>query len=292
MERVSAELLKKDLSKQIENQVETRVQEELVKQRESEKLYKFKEFTEEDWQQYDKLILYQKLQNILQDFEKQTVVDGLWQDLTPEAKQGPLRKFKVEFDLDKQQIGVSTKATDNDGKPLYEWTLDSNLGQIEHIKRIPIVNPKLLPKAETNIEKVDAKSVPAVPEPFSTKEVEYPAPVDAVYKQQPKEAIVEKVDPTTSNGEPQWDNLESQRDLAFKIVYAFIMFIIATFSLLYAYYKLDKKEQEQQARENRAKGAVSGKGSDRTFFDFLAGQIDDEKDSPHNAMRSLPPQAL
>jgi len=86
MERVSAEILKKDISKQIENQVEERVQEELVKQRENEKLYKFKEFTEEDWQQYDKLILYQKLQNILGDLEKQTVLDGLWNDVTPEAK--------------------------------------------------------------------------------------------------------------------------------------------------------------------------------------------------------------
>ena len=62
------------------------------------------------------------------------------------------------------------------------------------------------------------------------------------------------------------------------------MFIIATFGLLYAYYKMDKKEQEQKARENKV--------SDRTFFDFLAGQVDDEKDSKHNAARSLPPQAL
>lgn len=169
---------------------------------------------------------------------------------------------------------MSTKATDNDGKPLYEWKLDSNLGEISHIKRIPLIDPKTIAK----VEKVESApvAVPAVPAPASTEVVEYPAPVDAAYK---------KVEEPKEVGSIEFDDLDSQRDLAFKIVYAFIMFILATFGLLYAYYKMDKKEQEQKARENN-------KVSDRTFFDFLAGQVDDERNSQHNAARSLPPQAL
>jgi hypothetical protein len=37
--------------------------------------------------------------------------------------------------------------------------------------------------------------------------------------------------------------MEMQRDVAFKIIYFFILFIIATFGLLYAYFKMSKKEQ-------------------------------------------------
>jgi hypothetical protein len=33
-----------------------------------------------------------------------------------------------------------------------------------------------------------------------------------------------------------WDSLDMQRDMAFKIVYFFIVFIVATFGLLYAYF--------------------------------------------------------
>jgi hypothetical protein len=40
----------------------------------------------------------------------------------------------------------------------------------------------------------------------------------------------------------QWEDVEKQRDVAFKIVYFFIAFIALTFGLLYAYYKVDKKE--------------------------------------------------
>jgi len=185
---------------------------------------------------------------------------------------------------------VSTKATDNDGLPLYEWKLDSGLGEISHIKRIPLINPKEISKSEPTTQAVEA-SPQAAPAPNKAKVVDYPAPVDAVYKQEEPQVgyTVEQAKPVE---EPKFDDLDAQRDLAFKIVYAFIMFIIATFGLLYAYYKMDKKEQQQQARENRAKGAIYGKESDRTFFDFLAGHVDEEANSKHNAARSLPPQAL
>lgn len=50
------------------------------------------------------------------------------------------------------------------------------------------------------------------------------------------------------------EEIEMQRDIAFKIVYFFIAFIIMTFGLLYAYYKVDQKEQERESREKRTKG--------------------------------------
>ena len=48
--------------------------------------------------------------------------------------------------MDEKKIDVKTKATDNDGLPLYEWKLDSALGEIQHIKRIPLIDPKKIKK--------------------------------------------------------------------------------------------------------------------------------------------------
>ena len=43
-----------------------------------------------------------------------------------------------------------------------------------------------------------------------------------------------------------WESLDMQRDMAFKIVYFFIVFIVATFGLLYAYFQMNKKELEEE----------------------------------------------
>ena len=56
-------------------------------------------------------------------------------------------------------------------------------------------------------------------------------------------------------------------------MYFFIVFIIATFGLLYAYFQMAKQEEEEQ-REKRG-GQKECKEGDSTFFDFLAGQMED-----------------
>jgi sensor domain CHASE-containing protein len=47
----------------------------------------------------------------------------------------------------------------------------------------------------------------------------------------------------------EWENMELQRDVAFKIMYFFIVFIIATFGLLYTYFKMSQKAEEDARRE-------------------------------------------
>lgn len=84
------------------------------------------------------------------------------------------------------------------------------------------------------------------------------------------------------------EEIEAQRDIAFKIVYFFISFIIMTFGLLYAYYKVDQKEQERERREKQTKGLFYDEPNQKTFFDFLAGQVDDENYLVNpNARKSL-----
>jgi hypothetical protein len=51
-----------------------------------------------------------------------------------------------------------------------------------------------------------------------------------------------------SMSDEEWAQLEEQRDLAYKIVYFFLVLIVATFGLLYVYYKMDQKEQQKEAR--------------------------------------------
>jgi hypothetical protein len=42
----------------------------------------------------------------------------------------------------------------------------------------------------------------------------------------------------------EWDEIELQRDIAFKIMYFFIAFVFATFGLLYIYFKMHQKAKE------------------------------------------------
>lgn len=73
----------------------------------------------------------------------------------------------------------------------------------------------------------------------------------------------------------EWNDLEKQRDIAFKIMYFFIVFIIATFSLLYVFFRMTQQQQEQEAMRKRG-AKVREEAYQQTFLDFLAGQNDNE----------------
>lgn len=75
--------------------------------------------------------------------------------------------------------------------------------------------------------------------------------------------------------EEEWADLEKQRDIAFKIMYFFIVFIIATFSLLYAYFRMTQNSEREEAQRKGVKGQAN-RGQQPNFFDFIAGQMDEE----------------
>ena len=50
------------------------------------------------------------------------------------------------------------------------------------------------------------------------------------------------------------DEFDKQREMAFKIMYFFLSFIILTFMMLYVYYKLDQKHMLEDERKKKAKG--------------------------------------
>jgi len=91
-----------------------------------------------------------------------------------------------------------------------------------------------------------------------------------------KESI--KIADNQSSSEPieeEWADLEKQRDIAFKIMYFFIVFIIATFSLLYAYFRMTQNSEREAAQGKGGKGQAN-RGQQQNFFDFIAGQMDEE----------------
>jgi hypothetical protein len=69
-------------------------------------------------------MLHQKLSNVLDDLEKDSVIDSMFENASEEARNAALRKFLISFDLDNGNINISTKAKDADGKPLFDWKFD------------------------------------------------------------------------------------------------------------------------------------------------------------------------
>lgn len=64
------------------------------------------------------------MSNVLDDLEKETVINSMFKDASKEARKAALRKFLVSFDLEQGNISIATKAKDADGKPLFEWKFD------------------------------------------------------------------------------------------------------------------------------------------------------------------------
>jgi len=125
--------------------------------------------------------------------------------------------------------------------------------------------------AATGVAPVAAAPVAAAP----PKAVATATVAPVVVTQKISDGSTKEETPEADDVTAQWENLELQRDLAFKIVYFFIFFIVATFGLLYAYFKIDEKEKIKEEREARAKGTFYGNANQSSFFDFLAGQMDD-----------------
>jgi hypothetical protein len=51
-------------------------------------------------------------------------LDAMWKDTEYEKMDKALRKFSVSLDLDTKEIEIASKATDQNGEPVYDWKLD------------------------------------------------------------------------------------------------------------------------------------------------------------------------
>jgi hypothetical protein len=132
----------------------------------------------------------------------------------------------INFDTEAGKIILQTDAKDKNNKPIYEWTAHPGSGNVTETRRqadgareqIIMKNDGLqafnLDSYKSDLKQTEEQSK-ELKNTISTTEL--------------------KPDEMTQE---EWDEIEAQRDIAFKIMYFFIVFILATFGMLYAYFKM------------------------------------------------------
>ena len=245
---IDADAVRQKILADLQPTIQAQVEQELQRQQDLAEQAEIKQF--------EGLSVSQKLKSLFKDLETQQGLHQMWKDVSGEEMSNYLGSINVQFDVEGQAIVVSSKALNAHGKPVFDYTIDNVEGGVSAVRREHEHQATPIPETKTLAEPAPV----AVKTPTAVPVAPQPAPVE-----QP-----------SSSASPDWEELEKQREIAFKIVYFFIFFIIMTFGLLYAYYKADLKEQQEENRKKRAMGAFYGEPTNHTFFDFLAGQMDDE----------------
>ena len=219
----------------------------------------------------------------------------LWKNSAPEDSDS-LQNMNLDFNLKTGDVRIHSKQTEPDGQePLFDWNMNTNTGVIEEITRTNnrerIVEREVDPdtlKVSDDFFHVDLPKevnphagqvlLPGVPTP-----PEFQTPAAAEGQASESRSELGKAQPDfenmTDDEKAEWENMEMQRDIAFKIMYFFIAFIIATFGLLYTYFKMSQQVEEDARREEMGLSKVDYDKSGyqkETFFDFLQGNMDNE----------------
>ena len=158
-----------------------------------------------------------------------------------------MKKLLVEFDLENDQIKMKSDAVNVNGEALFEWTLDPETGEImeatreQDASKEKIIERQVNPDSLENAEVVKAlEKIEAAKPDFINQAAEVTQDTIAA-----NQTTIEESSTEAAAG-MDFDSLDMQRDMAFKIVYFFIVFIVATFGLLYAYFQMNKKELEEE----------------------------------------------
>lgn len=88
-----------------------------------------------EWEQYEKMLNKQKLVDLMKELKKQETLNEFWRDVTPKDKEDSLDKIVMTFDLNKNEIKMQSDKKNVNGEPLYEWTLESETGEIVEATR-------------------------------------------------------------------------------------------------------------------------------------------------------------
>lgn len=116
------------------------------------------------------------------------------------------------------------------------------------------VPPSQRPLVQLRLEKEKQEEVEKLAKEHSENESSAPEPQDeSSASELENQSLASEPEADSSNSwgfldaQQEYDDLDMQRDVAFKIMFFFFAFITTTFGLLYAYYKVSiKKEQEEK----------------------------------------------
>lgn len=196
----------------------------------------------------------------------------LWAGITQDEIDKHLSNVRFNFDVKNRTITARSEDEDKNGKALFEWTVDPKTGSVQEIRRQP----------DASHERVVEKTID--PKELNKQTFEKSIEEDKKSSEEFKNAIAEanaQVGGLASTDvlQQEWDEAEAQRDIAFKIMYFFIAFILATFSLLYAYFRMVQQSEMEARMARRNKGLMDDKNvplqeRETSFADFMTGQFD------------------
>jgi formate-dependent phosphoribosylglycinamide formyltransferase (GAR transformylase) len=169
-------------------------------------------------------------------------------DIFPAATRAELeyaQNLNVNFNAIDKTVTVSSVAVNAAGQPFLKYTVNT---EDMTIKDTEVANNNQ-PEGEM------AQYNPASETQNNDQETTTVAPViDATTEAEIVSSLPNQLTP---------EELERQKEIAFKVVFFFIGFICFTFFLLYLYHRM--VQQSLNAEEQK-----------QSFFDFLAGQIDED----------------
>jgi hypothetical protein len=187
---------------------------------------------------------------MMDELKQSGTLNEFWRDLTPEQQESSMDKIVMTFDLKNNEVNMHSDSKNSKGDPMFEWNLNPVTGDIvESTRKADATSEKIIERQISPASLHNDEIQHAIERIEATKPASYvPVAAGAIATASgnivAKDAVTQESSATAAPID--WDSLDMQRDLAFKIVYFFIVFIVATFGLLYAYFQMNQKELEDE----------------------------------------------
>lgn len=152
--------------------------------------------------------------------------------------------LNLEFDLQGNMVIAETAAKDYHGVPIYQYVYDSEAHSATEIVSLEEAEiPAAVPQQSATPSETPLAPIGSTDEKQATQTGE----VEAVMGGAAAAATVtENVD-----GEQRVLTLEEQREVAFKVVFFFMMLIAASFAILYIYHAARQSKQDKNSANRK-----------------------------------------
>ena len=147
--------------------------------------------------------------------------------------------LNLEFDLTSKKVIAETAAKDYHGVPIYQYIYDSGDHQSTEIVNIPADE-----EASTTVV------APTQQTPSNVTPTEAAAATTAAATESVSEETAATEENVNENGDRVL-TLEEQRDVAFKVIFFFMMLILASFAILYIYHRTSQKNRKDNSTQQK-----------------------------------------
>ena len=223
----------------------------------------------------DTYTLKKRLATVVDQFLSEDSLKEIWGDYSSYTQHVP-KNFTIQLDTVNQVIGVKSDDVDAKGRPLLEFELNKQTGHSVETKRLPDGSETHKREKYVDLNKLavnfDTHYKPYVLRTVDDQEATGASP-----------ATDDEIQAITD----EWNDLEKQRDLAFKIMYFFMAFMMCTFGLLYTFFKMTQSEEHQAEIKKQKLMRESANAMSQDFLN-LPGSLDDECNTINPYQKKLP----